>query len=600
VRLKSLLLVLAVLFGVVLARLVQVQIVSADRYASFGESQRVRSATLAADRGAIFDRNGNDLALSIPQRTVWADPRLITDPTTTAAVLAPVLGAEAATLESKLAGDRAFVYLARRVSDEVAAKVAALELPGIAFLEEPRRFTPGGDLARSVLGTVGVDNEGLAGLELQYDELLAGTPGQLVLERDPEGRTIPGGRHQLESPRRGDDLVLSLDRSMQYAAERALSEQITRMAADGGTAIVMRPKTGEILALANLHVDKTTGSVRSSGNNAAVMSVFEPGSVNKLITMSAALEEDVVAPDTVLEVPGELWVSDHKFTDAKPHPPASYTATEILSRSSNIGTILIGQQLGKDRIDRYLREFGFGTPTGLDFPNESAGLLLDPAKWSGTSIGSIPIGQGVAVTPMQMLMAFNVIANDGELVPPQLVLATVDAEGERHPASRPKARRVVAETTSAEMRAMLAEVVREGTGTEAAVDGYTVAGKTGTARKPQPGGGYRDGAGNYHYVATFAGFVPAEDPELSIIVVIDEPSNSIFGGSVAAPVFADLARYGLRLFHVPPTAMTVPDPDGARGTTTTTAPADPVRAAPAQGTTTTTVPVTGPARGGGA
>jgi cell division protein FtsI (penicillin-binding protein 3) len=590
------------LFGVVLVRLVQVQVVGADRYVDFGESQRVRTATLAADRGAIFDRNGDDLALSISQKTVWADPRLVTDPTTTAAALAPLLGADAATLESRLASDRSFVYLARRVTDDVAAQVEDLALAGVSFIDEPRRFTPGGELARSVLGMVGVDNDGLAGLELQYDQLLAGTPGELILERDPEGRTIPGGRQRLEPPERGDDLVLTLDRSMQFAAERALSQQITKMAADGGTAIVMRPKTGEVLALANLHVDKTTGAVRSSGNNTALTSVFEPGSVNKLITMSAALEEGVVEPDTVFDVPDHLQVSDHMFTDAKPHPTSRYTATEILARSSNIGTIMIGQELGKDRLDGYLRSFGFGSRTGLEFPNESAGLLLDPGKWSGTSIGSIPIGQGVAVTPMQMLMAFNVIANEGRHLPPRLVLATVDSEGKRHPVARPRERRVVGDTTAEQMRAMLAEVVRHGTGTAAAIDGYTVAGKTGTARKPQPDGGYRDAAGNFHYVATFAGFVPAEDPELSIIVVIDEPSNSIFGSSVAAPVFADLARYGLRLFRVPPTTMTVPDPDGAAGaTTSTTTPADPLRATPAPAaTTTTTAPGAGPVRGGGA
>lgn len=605
-RLIALLVVLVLLFVTVLVRLTQVQVLG-DQYVAFGESQRIRSVELPADRGAIFDRNGNDLALSIPQRTIWADPRLIVDPTATAAKLAPLLRLDAATVESRLAGDKHFVYLARRVSDEVAAKVQKLDLDGVFFVDEPKRFTPAGDLARSVLGAVSVDNLGLAGLELQYDDLLSGTPGELVLERDPDGRTIVGGRHHREPAKRGDDLVLTIDRSMQYEAERALSRQVTAMGAKGGIAIVSRPSTGEILALANMRLDPKTGAVKSSGNNAALTSVFEPGSVNKVITLSAALEDDVVEPTTMFELPPRLQVSDHLFGEAKPRPTVRYSATQILAKSSNIGTIKIAQRVGKERLDHYLRAFGFGTKTALEFPNESAGLMLDPDDWSGTAIGSIPIGQTVAVTAMQMLMAYNVIANDGRYVPPQLVLATVDSDGRRHPVARGKERRVVSEKTATEMRAMLAEVVRDGTGQAAAIDGYAVAGKTGTARKALPGGGYVDGAGNPHYVGTFAGFVPAQDPELSVIVVIDEPSASIYGGSTAAPVFASLAQYGLRLFRVPPTLTAVPDLDGnPEGSTTTTRPNGPLRAMPATTTTTTqprakeTSTTTVPVRGGGA
>jgi cell division protein FtsI (penicillin-binding protein 3) len=582
-RLPVLLVALLALFVLVLVRLAQVQVVGADRYVALGESQRVRSVVLAADRGSIFDRNGNDLALSVPQRTVWADPRLIADPTTVAAALAPILGSDAATLESRLASDRSFVYLARRVDDAAADAVADLEIDGISFLEEPRRFTPAGHLAHGVLGSVGVDNEGLSGLELQYEDVLSGTPGELILERAPDGSTIPGGRQHLTPAARGDDLVLTIDRSMQFHAERALRDQIVRMGAKGGVVVVSNPATGEVLAMANLRTDPETGEVAPSGNNAALTEVYEPGSVNKVITMSAALEEGVVEPDTVFTVPDRLQVSDHLFGEAKPRATASYTATQILAKSSNIGTIMIGQELGKERIDRYLRSFGFGTRTGLGFPNEAAGLLLDTDRWSGTSIGSIPIGQGVAVTAMQMLWAYNVIANEGRYVPPRLVSARIDGDGERHELPGGDERRVVSQQTALQMRAMLAEAVRDGTGGSAAIDGYTVAGKTGTARKPQPNGGYRDEAGNYHYVATFAGFVPAENPQLSAIVVIDEPSASIYGGSTAAPVFADVARYGLRLFTVPPE-------QAAKDQALAGSPAAPVRstAATLPSTTTTT------------
>lgn len=594
-RLVAALLVLLTGFAAISARLVQVQVLAGDEYAQFGATQRFRQIALPADRGSIFDRNGHDLAVSLPQRTIVADPSLVEDPVATARRLAPILEldtvAESA-LVSELSAQSRFTYVARRVDDDVAAAVEDLALPGLFFLDEPERFAPAGDLARSLLGQVGVDNEGLSGLEAQYDDLLTGTPGQLVIEKDPEGRTIPSGERELRPARRGDDLVLAIDRSMQYEAERALAEQIAAKGAEGGIAIVSRPATGEILALANLATDPETGEVGAVRNNMAATTVFEPGSVSKVITVAAALEEGLVEPATRLEVPDTLRVGDHDFTDHDPHPTEPWSVTRILTESSNIGTIKLAQLLGKERLDGYLRRFGFGSRTALDFPNESPGLMLDPADYSGTSMGSIPIGQGISVTALQMLQAYNVIANDGLYVPPKLLLETVDAAGRSRPAAGPEPRRVVSEATASNMRDMMANVVAEGTGTRGGITGYTVAGKTGTARKPQPTGGYRNEAGGYDYVATFAGFVPAERPELSIIVVIDEPSNGdIYGGSVAAPVFADLAQYGLRLFRVPPPLVErAPAPETAAAEAQAAGEAEQpvrVRAEPA---TTTTAP----------
>jgi len=548
------LVVLVVAFAVVSVRLVQVQALSGDAYAAFGASQRFQDVTLPADRGSIFDRNGNDLAASRPAATVWANPSLIEHPLEVATALAVPLGLDPAASEelaNRLAGDNQFTYVARRVDDEVAAAVRSLELPGVALVDEPQRFNPAGDLGRSVLGQVGVDNDGLSGLELQYDGALTGEPGELVIEKDPDGRTIPGGQHERQPAERGDDLVLTIDRSMQYETERALAAQIAAKGAKGGSAIVSRPSTGEILALANFTTDPETGDLQATGNNVAATGVYEPGSVNKVITVAAALEEGVVTPDTTLTVPDSLQVSDHLFSDHDPHPTEDYSVTRILSESSNIGTIKLAQMLGEERVDSYLRRFGFGTKTDLDFPNETPGLLPRAADYSGTSIGSIPIGQGIAVTAVQMLQAYNVLANGGVYVPPKLVQETIDTEGERHPTPTSDPYRVVSEHTAAQMRDMLVSVVKEGTGSRGGITGYTVAGKTGTARKPLATGGYQDAFG-YHYVANFVGFVPAEDPELSIIVVIDEPSGDIFGGTVAAPVFADLAQYGLRLFRIPP------------------------------------------------
>jgi cell division protein FtsI (penicillin-binding protein 3) len=593
--------VLLIGFGTISARLVSVQALNGDRYTEFGVAQRFQTIALPADRGSIFDRNGYDLAVSLPQQTVWANPKLIEHPLEVATALAGPLALDAAgttELADRLSRDAEFIYVARRVDDEVAAAITKLKLPGIAFLEEPERMAPAGDLARSVLGLVGVDNDGLSGLEKKYDGALTGEPGELIIEKDPEGRTIPGGEHQREPAQRGEDLVLTIDRSMQYETERALAAQILAKGAKGGTAIVSRPSTGEILALANFTTDPETHDIVATGNNMGVTAVYEPGSVNKVITVAAAIEEGLVTPDTELTVPDHLQVSDHLYSDHDPHPTESYSVTRILTESSNIGTIKLAQMLGKEKLDSYLRRFGFGTKTALDFPNEAAGQLLRPEDYSGTSIGSIPIGQGISVTAMQMLEAYNVLANGGVYVPPKLVLETVDSDGDRHPVTDAESRRVVSPETAEQMRDMLVNVVAEGTGTRGGITGYTVAGKTGTARKPLPEGGYQDAAGNYHYVANFVGFVPAEDPELSIIVVIDEPSGDIYGGTVAAPVFADLAQYGLRLFRIaPPLVEEAPKPETAAAEAEEAGIVDAleperVRATPAT-TSTTTIPPDG-------
>jgi cell division protein FtsI (penicillin-binding protein 3) len=579
----------ALLFLVVVVRLADVQLVRSSRYVSYGEAQRIEPIVLPAGRGAIFDRNDNELAMSIPQTTVYADPRLVTDPAGAARQLARALDGDRAELQHRLASGAEFVYLARQVDDEVAEAVERLEIEGVGFLQEPRRFNPGGALAESVLGDVGVDNVGVSGVEQRYDDRLSGTPGELIREVDRQGHTIPAGRQHVDPAEPGDDLVLTLDRGLQYEVERVLSNQIRAVGARGGTAIVSQPETGEILAMANLESDPETAEVAGTGNNLAVTANFEPGSVNKVITMAAALEEGIVTPETVMQVPDSLRVSDHTFSDSHSHPTEDYTVSRVLSESSNIGTIKIAQQVGADRLDEYLRRFGFGERTALDLPHEEEGQLLDPDDWYGTSIGSIPIGQGISVTAMQMLYAYNTIANDGVYLPPTLVRATVDADGNREPVEPADGRRVVSPTTASQIRGMLAEAVATGTGTAAAIDGYQAAGKTGTARKPQPGGGYTDEAGNFHYVSTFAGFIPAADPKVSIIVVIDEPTTSPYAGDVAAPAFAEIGRYALRQLRIPPAAVDgaplAPDQARVRSTPATTTPAT---------TPTTALPATSP------
>ena len=453
-------------FGAVVVRVGMLQTVDAARYTALGESQRVRAVVLPAERGTIFDRNGAELALTVPKKTVWADPRLVTDPPQAASLLAPILGTDPAALAARLGRTADFVYVARQIDDSSAQRVAGLHLPGVFLIDEPGRVSPSGELARSIVGRVDIDSQGVSGVEGEYDERLAGVPGRLVRERDAQGRTIPVGRQSVEPAQPGDDVVLTIDRSLQFATEQALLRQVAAVGARGARAIIQDPRTGDVLAMANVDIDPDTGQPVVSSANEALTAVFEPGSVNKVITASAAIEEGLVNPDTVLQVPDRLQVSDHLFSDHDPHPVASWSVTDIVTRSSNIGTIMIAQMLGKDRIDEYLRRFGLGDKTALEFPGESSGLMLDPKDWSGTSIGSIPIGQGISVTAMQMLEVYNVIANGGMYVAPRLVAATIDGGGARHDSPPAEQRRVVSAETAAKVNGMLQNVVasKDGTG----------------------------------------------------------------------------------------------------------------------------------------
>lgn len=604
---------MALLFGIAAVKLFDVQVVQPTRYVTLGERQRLVRQPLSAPRGTISDREGVELALSVPQTTIFADPTLVRDPVGEAQTLAPVLGMDAGTLAQKLHAHGRFVYLARMVADDLAQRVKHLHLPGIAFVPEMKRVYPAGEVARGVLGTTSIDGVGDSGLEAQYNRLLKGTAGEAEYETSKAG-VIAGGKSKVTAARPGDDIALTIDRSLQYQTEQLLGQQVTATGSKGGIAIVSDPSTGEILSLADVTADPKTHQVQPSSNNGALTTVFEPGSVNKVITVSAALEQGKVNPETIFNVPPSLQVGGYSFSDAERHP-SNLSVTDILTISSNLGTIEVGRDVGPKGIDTYLRKFGLGTPTALHFPNESPGLMLPLDQWSASSMGSIPIGQGISVTPMQMLEAYNVIANDGVYVAPKLVAATYDSHGDRHDTRPSATHRVISTRTAQEVRGMLVNVVRTGTGTAAQIPGYTVAGKTGTARKPlakhAPGNGYIDPSGNYHYVATFVGMAPAEHPKLSVIVVMDEPTNGYFAAQAAAPLFQRLASFALREFRIPPAApgddpfVGVPEVDSALAstndepnpapttqqstTTTTTTPG----ASSQQTTTTTSTPAGG-------
>jgi cell division protein FtsI (penicillin-binding protein 3) len=594
-RAMALLIVLSLGLSAVILRLTQVQAVSASQYEKLGVDQRIRTIKLAAERGAIFDRNGVDLAVSVNQQTVWANPKVVTDPAGYAAKLAPVLGIDAKTLTERLSDKaHAFVYLARKVDDTTADAVKKLNLNGVAFVPESKRFYPSGTLAGPLLGSVGIDNDGLAGLEVQYDKMLAGKPGELTVEQDPEGRTIPQGVSHLEPAVRGSDLILTVDQSLQYELERALVDAVSSSTAKGGMAIVEDTRTGGILAIANVTGDGA-GNARPSTateHNRAITDVYEPGSTNKVITISGAMEDGLVTPDTRFTVPDKLPMADAVFEDHEPHPPINWSVTDILVNSSNVGTILIGEKLGKVRIDHYLRAYGFGKKTNVGFPGEPAGILLDPEHWYVTSMGTVPIGNGLSVSPLQMLQVYVTLANGGMYKSPTLVDSTIDSDGVRHPVRTEAPQRVVSEATAGKLVTMLAQNVLSGTGTNAVVPGYAAAGKTGTARKPLEGGRGYSG----QYMASFAGFVPAQDPRLAAVVVLDEPTP-IYGGQVAAPVFARIMQYALRLERIPPPANPVPGlpsaqaaPGSAPSHGLDEAPGNDIGDVPAAATTSTTAP----------
>lgn len=547
-RVIGLFVLMALSLSALAARLVLLQVRDGATYEALAIEQRVRRIALPAERGTIYDRSMHELALSLPAKAIFADPALIQDPLGTVARLAEILEVKPGALRGSLTAESRFEYLARGVDLAVANRVALLDLPGIGFIDEPKRTYPGGSLAAQVLGFVGVDGAGLAGLELQWERVLAGRAGRMLVEQDPDGLSIPQGRLEVEDPERGRDLVLTIDKDLQYFTERALGRAVAENGALGGTVIVLDPSTGDVLAMAtnpafdaNAFTDAPVFVTRNRG----VTDVYEPGSVNKVITASAALEEGVMGIRERLWVPPRYQVGDKVFSEAHPRPAMSMTLTDIIAQSSNIGTIMTAQRLGSERLDDYLRAFGFGAETGIRFPGESDGILMPEEEWWTTSMGTIPIGQGIAVTPLQMASVYATVANGGVRLAPRLIRGTVDGGEvrERHPLVR---ERVVSTRTARLVTRMLAEAVASGTGQEAQLPGYWVAGKTGTARKPLDGAlGYSD-----EYVASFIGFAPARDPAVVVAAIIDEP-DTVYGGVAAAPLFREVTGFALAHLRVP-------------------------------------------------
>lgn len=544
---------LLLMMVIVLGRAAKLQLMDGGRYRDAAERQSAVSARIQAKRGVIQDRHGAELAITVDVDSVYAEPRRIDDPRGVASKLAPILRIDAKKLKKRLSGDRAFAYLKRRVDSTTAEKVNALGIAGVGTQPEPKRFYSNISLAAHVLGFTGWDGAGKAGVERTFDDELRGKSYEVPGLRDALGNRVFSDGFVPQSVLEGADVRLTIDRTIQHAAEVALEKAVTSHSAKGGVAIVLDPYDGDVLALASNPTYNPNNLSRSKTNsrlNRAVSAVYEPGSTLKMVTIAAALEEGTVEPDDRIDCEGGSWrVGGRTIGDAN-HEFDELTVTEIMKVSSNICAAKIGLELGRERLHRWLLAFGFGEKTGIELPGELNGLIRPWKQWREIALANIAFGQGIAVTPLQLAQATSVIASGGFLVRPRLVKAIAEKSGERIVPERPKRRRVLSRSTASRVARMMIEVTKEGgTAKAARVPGFAVAGKTGTAQKIDP---VTRAYSHELYVASFVGFVPADRPEVVIAVMIDEPSGSIYGGTVAAPAFAEIAMAALSAREVFP------------------------------------------------
>ncbi|MBI4265521.1 MAG: transpeptidase family protein [Acidobacteria bacterium] len=533
------------------ARLVYLQVIRHDDLSGRAERQQSRTIEAPAKRGEILDRGGRVLAYSVDAESIYAVPTEIDNPDTAAAALCGALedctGRERQAIADRIRRGRAFAYVRRQASPDQARRVAALQLAGIGFMKENRRFYPNKDLAAHVLGYVGVDNTGLNGIEAAYDSLIKGQPGTVLIQTDARRQAFSRVERP---PTTGATLELTIDQYLQHVAERELRLGVEENRAAAGSIVVMDPKTGEILALANwptFNPNAYRDSRPESQRNRAVQDLYEPGSTFKIVTASAAFEEKVVGPSDAIDVSeGQIRFGSRQIDDDHRYGVLSFT--DVIVKSSNVGAITVGLRLGPERLSAYVGRFGFGRRASPDFPAESPGIVWNPAKLNDSALASVSMGYQIAVTPLQMATAVSAIANGGELVEPRVVRAVID-DGARVPVPRKVVRRAISEGTAALLTDIMEQVVDHGTGTRARIPGYPVAGKTGTAQKIVDGRYSRS-----DYNASFVGFVPSRAPVFTIVVVIDSPhgGNLYYGGSVAAPIVRRIAEAALRHYGVPP------------------------------------------------
>ena len=554
------LIVLITLLVLVVGRLAVLQGVDGAEYANAAEQDRLRTYPIAALRGAVLDRDGHPFAYTVDASRVVADPAVVGDPARTALALTDLLDVPAPELTEKLSEDSRYVILASKISPETTDAIEALELPGILFEDDPVRLYPAGTVGGQVIGFVGRDGAGLAGIEQTFEEELAGTAGQRRVEVGSGGNPIPSGIDESSPATDGDTVTLTLDQDVQYVAEQRLGEACADGATTRASAVVLDVRTGRVVAMGSCPgYDPGAYSTTDPEllGNPVVSDVFEPGSIMKAVTLSAALEEGAATPDTVLSVNGHIDAGDRVVTDAHDHAPIDWTVTGILAKSSNVGTIMLAREVGEEKLEKYLRAFGVGSATGIELPGESAGILQDSDDWSGIRAANVAIGQGVSVTTLQMASIYQAIANDGVRIEPRIVESVTDPRGRVTPAPDPARTRVISESTADRMAYMLEAVVGpDGTAPLGQIDGFRVAGKTGTAQRANPECNCYAGGG---YVTTFVGFAPADDPQYVVAVDLERPTSSAEGGQVAAPVFADILGFALTADGVVPSGTARPD-----------------------------------------
>jgi penicillin-binding protein 2 len=543
------------------ARLVQLQVSQHEDYAARARSQQLSAVETSPTRGQLLDRQGRELARSIETESFYGDPRDIKDPNETARRIAAITGQDRAELAERLSTARdskkQFVWITRRVNVETANKLDALQLDGVYYRKEPKRYYPNDSLAAHVLGFVGTDEIGLSGVEQFYNEKIRGESGKVFLEVDRARRAFESYEVQ---PHPGQTVVLTIDQTIQYRTEQALSEAVERTHAKSGTAIVMDPQTGEILALANapsFDPNQPPKEPAEGRSNGALQSIYEPGSTFKIVAYSAAIEKGLVKPEDKIDCQmGQITVAGRLIHDHKPF--GVLTIADALAQSSNVGAIKLGLLVGDESMYDYMKRLGFGSRTGIDLAGESAGLLRPLNRWQPSSIGSLAMGQEIGVTPLQMATAYCVLANDGMLVKPHLVRELRSPEGVVTFQAKPETKRALKPETTGALRNMLEGVTLHGTARKAQLDGYTAAGKTGTAQKIDP---KTHAYSSTKYIGSFVGFAPVKNPAVVIIVVIDEPQGAYHGGDVAAPVFREIAEQILPDLSVSPDTQIKPGPE---------------------------------------
>ena len=529
------------------ARLVYLQVFEKDDYRLQAEQQRIGFIELSRSRGDILDRHLEELAISVQMDSVFVNPRQLADPLSAARALAPVLGQDTEEIYKKLISDRAFVYLARKILPRQVEQIRSLDLQGVDFQREDKRIYPNGELASHLLGFVDVDNEGLGGLEYRYNRLLKGKRTRVSVSLDALRQSYERTTAVTQSD--GNILVLTIDKSLQYIVEQILLSTVESSGAISGSAIVMDPSSGEILAMASyprFNPNRPGEYHEEARRNRTILEIYEPGSTFKVITTAAVLNEGLAEPSESLDCRvGTLRIAGKVYGEAK-HSFGLLTLNEIVARSSNVGTIKLGLRLGEERLYRYIKLFGFGEKTGIDLPGEQSGLLRPPSQWSRISIGALSIGQEIAVTPLQMIRALAVVANGGYLVKPQLVRRVLEPRGDILYTPRQEKFRILDSEATLKMKEALRMVVEAGTGKSARVNGYSSAGKTGTAQKFIHGR-YSD----TRFIASYAGFAPLEKPALVAIVVINEPEGDHYGSQVAGPAFKQIMERCLIQLKVP-------------------------------------------------